>query len=95
MMGYLAGYKIGYGVGYYPVVMTSAPFNPAFPDSQTWEDSTPGRDYTPVHFTTTVARDAYVAALSRAHAGSEHKAVIDKYVGHAHGGYWGTVGEAL
>lgn len=94
-MGYLTGFSQGYGAGYQDVVMTSPPFDPAFPDRQVWVDSTPGRDYTPVHFTTTAARDAYVLQLEAAHTGVQRKAVIDKYVRHAHGGYWGTVGEAL
>ena len=95
-MGYRSGFSVGYGAGanYETVIWTSAPFNPAFPDSQTWEDST-GVDYTPIHFTTTAARDAFAAELKAAKPGTEHKAVIDRYVGAAHGGYWGTVGEAL
>ena len=96
-MGYRSGFSVGYdaAVNYETVIWTSAPFNPLLPGSQTWEDSTPGQDYTPIHFTTTAARDAYAAELATAQPGVEHETVIDRYRDHAYGGYWGTVGEAL
>lgn len=54
-----------------------------------------GPEHVPIHFTTAAARDAFASALDTATSTGGRNVVVQNYLDHAVGGYWGTVGVAL